>query len=306
MRNLTLWRIRIGSLEDVTISHVDGLTWRRRWWRIWTADVSPWRRSQTRQCLTWRLACFLAELSLAEGGALAACEAMKRLNRAAKSMDDADRYEIYRIKQRFIGELLERHSCHVTLHVQALKCRSCGGTGTWWSYSGEYSNDCWKCNATGVFRTHDLLLFTFQVRGREYRWHQPRENWPNVVPDGDKASYVETITGAESPWLRLGLEYERLIETVARWIDAQGFRLGIRSRGRVWKLWPALQDDARRIWSSVQRRYLRWRPRRVDPRARIAGAFRRSMFPFGGLAVEPIAERLIEYEKPLEDADLPF
>lgn len=261
---LRLWRIGFGSLEDCSVIHRSA-EWRRLWWRIWVADVFPMMRSSTRCWLTWRAGQVLAALSLAEGGVLAACEAMKRLNRAAKHTDDADRDEIYALKRRFIGELLERFPCEITAHEQALKCRGCAGTGTWVSDSGRYSDACYRCDGTGVYRRHVLLLFTFTICQRVYHWHQPAEYWPDAKPVGDVTPYLDLDLRTGRTFVSPGLEYETLIETVAQWIDAQGLPLGMPARPRGWDLRRSIAGDIRRIRQRVGAWRDRRRPRGISP-----------------------------------------
>jgi len=275
---IRLWRVGIADFDDASVQS-GRLVWRRWCWRIWTADVMPYWRSLVRKWATWRLGQFLADRALLAGGPVAACDAMQLLNRAAKSVGH-HAHEIYQLKRRLIGELLEAFPCRITKHVQEQACYSCDGTGIW-SRWASYADTCWKCGGTGVYRSTELLLFAFNVRGHEYRWHQPADFWPHLNVGAPEGKYEPE--GQKHTYVGEGLRYETLCETVARWIDAQGLRLdGMHARGRGYRFTWCVRADAKRIVDDVTRafyarvegirRWLELRELRRDfPNAQLAG-----------------------------------
>jgi hypothetical protein len=245
-----LWRIAIADTRDVTVQ-TRTLVWRRRVWRIWTGDVFAWRRSALRLWATWRLGLFGADLALRRSGVLAACDAMRTLNRAAKN-DGPESVEIYALKRRLIGELLEAYPCRIRKHIQEQSCYSCDGTGIW-SRWASYADTCWKCGGTGVYRRTELLLFVFSIGGREFRWHQPADFWPALNVGAPEAKYEADRSPRE--YVGAGLRYETLLETVARWIDTQGLGLfDVPSRPRRLRFWRCVRADTNRLVRSVRDR----------------------------------------------------
>jgi hypothetical protein len=266
-----LWRLGFGSLTNTHVYFAGtGLSFRRLWWRIWIADVFPVNRSHVRRYFTWRLGQLRAAIDLHFGGVRAACDAMRTLNQAAKNAGDPERSEIYKLKQRLIGELLEAgYQCRVTRHEQTLKCHGCHGTGEWVSWNGLHSDRCYRCGGSGVFASHILLLFSFDVEGRAYDWHQPAEFWTMFDDARQGLPYCDECAVTRA-WIQPGVRYETLIETVARWIDGQGLRLGLTARNHYWRFWPAVRDD-------VAHQGARLRAWRADRRAR---ARARAIHPF--------------------------
>jgi hypothetical protein len=184
---------------------------------------------------------------ICEGGldaALTACDAMFNLNRYAKGLrsdwDQPRRREVYALKRRLIGELLQQFPCEVTGATQTLACWRCEGTGIW-SHWAHYAATCWSCNGTGVYRQNELLLFTFTVGSSRYEWHQPREFWPTLTPESHRGDYHAPRGSYRPIGDRL---YEILCETVDQWIVAQGLP-GLASPVRAPRssLWLAIRTD---------------------------------------------------------------
>ena len=210
-----------------------------------------------------------ASWELCANGVHAACNAMHALNRYAKVAGDERRWEVYRLKRILITELREQYACHVTAVTQRLDCWRCYGTGVWTSESGHYQDSCWKCGGSGVHREQPLYLFAFTIEGRRYAWHQPRENWPHVIPhEFDEIPYK--APAKHGAWLD-ELPYETHAETVAQWIDSQGFELKLRSRKADPPFTAALVGDLHALhrnlprWLMQQARW-KWRAlkRRID------------------------------------------
>ena len=286
---IRVWRVGFGTTETKHISR-GPLYWRRLWWRIWVADVWIRNRSQTRVYLTRRIAQLCAAIAVRRRGVHAACEAMRELNRSAKVMWEEDRDYVYRIKQRFLEEMIEQIPCTITKHEQILPCHSCN-RGIWTSWDGRRSDRCWRCGGSGVYARHMLYLFSATIAGRTFSWHQPARQWPNLVVEGDSTPYEEEKRSGGIPQLG-AFRFELLIETVTQWIDAQGLRLGIRCRPMHSHLWTSVRGDVqtlRRRWSRIERRPRR--PRQMTVMLRRPTV---PLFPARGA------------EQALLDAELPF
>lgn len=110
----------------------------------------------------------------------AAAEGMFNLNRYTKhpSCSDANKNEIYKLKNLFIWILHEHDFCKsVGIHKLRFKkqmCFRCGGTGI---YEDKYyeEHECNSCD-NGVYlpgKVIDFYIFEFDVYGTKYIWHQP-------------------------------------------------------------------------------------------------------------------------------------
>jgi len=104
---------------------------------------------------------------------------MFHLNRAAWASEKFQ--PVYRAKNHLVRIFYQRGFCRsVRIHTQTLSCWECGGSGD----DGRDEDTCWKCGGTGIYRQHLLYAFHFDVNGRAYTWHQPKDlvTWP-VRPD---------------------------------------------------------------------------------------------------------------------------
>jgi hypothetical protein len=203
-------------------------------------------RWQIAHYVTRRLAAIAATCELDEGGVTAACEAMRRLNKYAKASGwDHERDEIYALKRRLIGELLEQYPCAIAAAVHRLPCNRCDGTGIWerWAH---YADTCHKCGGTGVYREHELLCFRFSINGRRYSWHQPREFWSTVQPQEHDGEYKPE--GDRGAVYLNDFAYELACETIAQWIEAQGLALPVPSR----RPGISIADAVRADWLSLR------------------------------------------------------
>jgi len=88
----------------------------------------------------------------------------------------AERHEkeaIYLLKNHLVRVLYERGYCVAASH--AVQEQECWGT---WNY--DCGPHCPKCGGTGIYRTYELIRFTFVVNGQRFTWHQPAGlvDWP--------------------------------------------------------------------------------------------------------------------------------
>lgn len=97
-----------------------------------------------------------------------AADAMWHLNHVARRKCNGARY-IYALKNLLVQHLYESGFCvAVDRQRQYARCWNCGGSGEHWT-----GGMCFKCDGTGIYRTHILYRFVFVVAGRRYVWHQP-------------------------------------------------------------------------------------------------------------------------------------
>lgn len=224
-----------------------------------------------------------------------ACSAMHTLNRYAKHADESDKYLIYALKRRMIGELIEAgYRFTATRHVQRFNCYGCYGTGTYRSEYSDYEDWCYRCRGTGIHHEVELLLFTFTIWDTEYRWHQPRDFWPHVEIDGKNALYEK----GDDKWQPLeALDLETKLTVIANWIDAQG--LGLAD--------PVMPNRDPSLVACI-RGDLRWLKRRIAYRLRMIGyrwqdgwrPLRERLMP------EPVVRPLFARHRSDDDDDLPF
>jgi len=99
-----------------------------------------------------------------------AAHCMFHLNRAAWANDKFQPF--YRAKNHLVRVFYQKGMCRsVRLHAQTKNCWECCGSGN----DGHGPGTCWKCGGTGIYRQHVLVLFRFDVNGRFYSWHQPKD-----------------------------------------------------------------------------------------------------------------------------------
>lgn len=115
-----------------------------------------------------------------------AASALFDLNRYCKSdaCNRNEREEIYSIKNAFVRLLYRMGYCTAAYrHEQnrdQVECRSCEGAG------------CQRCEFTGNYRDHRVIyyyIFTFNIHGTYYSWHQPE----------DSVDFDVTLTKNDSP-----------------------------------------------------------------------------------------------------------
>lgn len=108
-----------------------------------------------------------------------AAHCMYHLNHAAWA--DEEFQPVYKAKNHLVRLFYYFGFCRsVRIHTQTKNCWECGGSGD----DGHGAGTCWKCGGTGIYRQHLLYAFRFDVNGRTYTWHQPKDlvNWA-VQPD---------------------------------------------------------------------------------------------------------------------------
>jgi hypothetical protein len=164
----------------------------------------------------------------------ATAEALFSLNRYAKhrSCTRDHRDDIYDLKNGFVRLLCEvgcvRGARLHTTERAGLKCNRCGGAGGYeddeFDEFDQFEEDegCRKCFGTGWYRpptTLEFIAFRFEVGGKRYSWHQPRElvNWPVELTEGVDAWELEDV---EKP---LSMSRERFAEAkeLIRFVLAQ-------------------------------------------------------------------------------------
>ena len=91
------------------------------------------------------------------------------LNRLVGSLPRSERREvIYALKSALVKQFYQSGFCRsVSVHIQELSCWHTEG------YNNGYYDECPKCYNTGVYASHKLYQFVFDIRGRTYVWHQP-------------------------------------------------------------------------------------------------------------------------------------
>lgn len=98
-----------------------------------------------------------------------AARCLFHLNHEAQMYGWSDVKEaIYALKTLVIRDFYERGCCMaVTKHLQTLTC--------WhdWEYLNGWTDVCRKCEGTGIYASHELYQFVFDIGGRTYVWHQP-------------------------------------------------------------------------------------------------------------------------------------
>ena len=125
----------------------------------------------------WQLAKSHARQQIKSGGVTVVTEAMFDLNRHARNARrSGNTRAIYCLKTQLIQLLYESGLCRSVEHLrQDTMCWACMGDGV---IFGE--EDCERCAGSGIYATHFLYKFTFDVDGSSYVWHQPAPfvTWP--------------------------------------------------------------------------------------------------------------------------------
>lgn len=120
--------------------------------------------------------------------ALQAAQAMHTLNHHARRRDG---HTLYPIKAKLVRHFYERGYCQaVKLQEQILYCHS--------DYHFHNADeDCPRCGGTGIYRTHLLYLFVFNISGQTFEWHQPVTiiNWLTTGQAEIAGTYTDTPRG---------------------------------------------------------------------------------------------------------------
>lgn len=123
-----------------------------------------------------------------------AAEWMYRMNVFARN---AGRHtiteQIYDLKDELIKYLYQHdYAVEVIRHIQNRECRTCGGSGQYWTGA-----DCFRCHGTGTFSTTALIAFRFVIEGRRYGWHQLEKliDYPVTLTAPDIGEYKEPARG---------------------------------------------------------------------------------------------------------------
>lgn len=211
-----------------------------------------------------------------------AAEAMFLLNRYAQGQyRDAQIAAIYSLKTALIVHLWSSDFSYgrVSKERQEMQCWRCMGSGRdpyWWIYTEDDQGnpetaECVKCGGGGIYRTHVLYKFTFQIGGKTYIWHQPRNvmgDYPLMVavaeaatePDELCAKYTQDTSDNSDRRTLDRAEVERLVAMVYQYLWRVGFRQAFKT---PWTFRAA----ARRAWRTSRTRYylreLRWRINRT-------------------------------------------
>jgi hypothetical protein len=93
----------------------------------------------------------------------------------------------YELKNALVKYLYKSGYCiESILHYQDYECWSCGGSGEY--YRGV---TCYKCDGTGVYRRVWHYAFRFNINGRRFSWHQPKDSVDFKVQElsGDSEKY---------------------------------------------------------------------------------------------------------------------
>ncbi len=133
-----------------------------------------------------------------------AARALFKLNRHARA-SHADRDNIHLLKNQLLRLFCQKLPYTARTQIQKRYCYSCDGTGEYWT--GE---ECYHCGGTGVYSTNRLYLFTFDVDGRKYSWHQPESlvDWPVEVCPGRPGRYESSLDDDD---IALESEYRHLL-----------------------------------------------------------------------------------------------
>jgi len=204
-----------------------------------------------------------------------------RLNRFAP---DAYPYRsaIYQLKNRFVRQLYLLGLCQsASLQRQHMVCWSCGGTGEFNDW-----DECRKCDGTGVYATHTLYKFVFNINGHRYSWHQPERlvDWPVALTTPDKGEYL-----ADPKPITLDREQASLyMAAIYVWLRSQG--IPARELPAIPSLRSAIRQE---LFNSTP--YQRW----LSYRNRIARRLRRIQFAL-------ISINVIDGPAPLDEDEIPF
>lgn len=175
----------------------------------------------------------------------------------------------YALKNRLVEHFYESGFCeHVSLRVQEM---GCWGASHW----QDCGLDCPKCGGTGVYGTHYLYKFVFNVSGRTYVWHQPT-NLVNIdVGMVEMGGKYEARDGGRE--VELNSEIRELYYCVLyEYLQARGLTDGLYQTARP-GLWRGIRRDARVWWLNWGwRRRLYRRTKRLREFADAVGRFYRT------------------------------
>lgn len=161
------------------------------------------------------------EYGTARNALLDAATAMLDLNRHAKSCPKLESQDIYALKNRFIRLLYEDGKCtSVQRHLHFLPAKEC------WSCEGF---GCDRCNDTGEYlsaRKVTNYVFTFEIDGTKFCWHQPKQtiNYPVTVTLPDASMPVLTPKPLER-WASKLTYAKRLVSWVVNNLDPDSTRV---------------------------------------------------------------------------------
>jgi hypothetical protein len=149
-------------------------------------------------------------------GELAAAQALWALNRVAKEKGGKTAEIIYRLKSVAIKYwYLDGRCLAVGQQKQDQVCNRCGGDGDDPYRDGE----CVRCGGSGIWKSHWLYVFTLEIGGEVFQWHQPESmvNYPVDVDD----SRVDHFTPAGPP-VPANYDYEYGYCLVLEYLRQQG------------------------------------------------------------------------------------
>lgn len=155
----------------------------------------------------WQI--WMSALKASKYGSLSvASEWMYKLNVLARSMGHVyyeDRHpivdEIYALKDDLIKYLYQcGYATEVRESIQERKCRTCGGSGEYWT--GE---ECYRCYGTGVYAVTKLYAFRFCIDGKPYAWHQLQKlvDYPVTLTDEITEPFRKPLTKIDDEYLKL-------------------------------------------------------------------------------------------------------
>lgn len=106
------------------------------------------------------------------------------------------------------NKLIRKYGKYDGYDVQRINktCWHCGGSGI-----DPYDEDdsCHKCDGTGIYDTKIVYLERYLIKGDNYVYHSPRDNW--VTPKGEKKSVIEGLVKHEPIPEKLGIRACKLL-----------------------------------------------------------------------------------------------
>ena len=229
-----------------------------------------------------------------------AAHCMYHLNHAAWANEKFQ--PVYKAKNHLVRLFYYFGFCRsVRIHTQTLNCWECGGSGD----DGHGAGTCWKCGGTGIYRQHLLYAFRFDVNGRTYTWHQPKDlvTWP-VPPDFAPITEYEPRPSHQRFSLGMPLPILELYAvTVNEYLVRQGIdRKDLPAYGPR-SLVQALQSTWRLSKLANRLRRFRWKMRQVPGRVRHALSTARRLWQFAETGEMPTPAAP---QAPGLDDELPF
>lgn len=156
----------------------------------------------------WKI--FWKALKISNYGDLSqAAEWMYKLNVLARSMGQHVHYEdrhpiidqIYSLKDELIKYLYQSgYATEVRESLQERKCRTCGGSGEYWT--GEM---CYRCYGSGVYAITKLYAFRFCIDGKPYAWHQLQKlvDYPVTLTDEVQEPFRKPPTQVDDEYIKM-------------------------------------------------------------------------------------------------------